>query len=111
MGKGQAGWHQDQENFFRGIGHGGERVGGKDGESEAFGEPFVFGLGGLEGIADQPTLENHGKDYRTNRGGTSGELDRRPGGEIVGAKSGCFLWPRAHALLKNTNGIKGIDTP
>ena len=77
MRKGQAGWYQDQEDFLRGIGHRGQCVGGKDGQSKAFGEPFVCGLSGLEGIADEPTLEKHGKDYRTNRRGASGEEARR----------------------------------
>ena len=62
-----------------------------------FGEPFVCGLGGLEGIADQPTLENHGKDYRTNRGGTRGELDLWRGGGNQ-SKSRRVLCGLAHTL-------------
>src|SRR4029077_7892474 len=56
---------QHQQDFFCGIGHGGDRVRGKNRECDSFRQPFVCCLSTFERIANQPTLQNHRRHYLT----------------------------------------------
>ena len=65
----------------------------------------MCGMGGLDGVADQPTLEDHGKDYRINMGGTRGEEALRPE-----AKDSVYMIGKPGHPVTYTSGIKGIDS-
>src|SRR6185436_3168192 len=56
--------HQNQQDFFRGVGYGRNRVRRKDRESDGFRQPLVCCLGAFEWVANQPTLHKHNDHYR-----------------------------------------------
>ena len=49
--------HEDEEDFFRRVGHGGQRVGGEYRERRGLGEPLVTGLGRGQRAPDHEFLE------------------------------------------------------
>ena len=63
----------------------------------------MFGLGSLDWIADKPTLEDHGEDYRTNSARTSGEE-----GLWVGAKDSVSHPSNTGSSVNNTSRIQGL---
>jgi hypothetical protein len=67
----------------------------------------VCGLSGLDGVADQPTLEDHGKDYRTNRWGTRGEegFALRAKGSEDSAASDLRLSGKLSIILARSRGL------
>ena len=52
-----AGDEQHAQDLLRGVGHGGERVGGEHGQRFDLGQPLVRGRGGRERRADQHALD------------------------------------------------------
>ncbi len=92
MGRGHAGQDEHEQDLFRRIRHGGERIGGEDGEGDALREPLVARLGQGHRPPDQPALQQAGVHGRRERGAPRWVRSCRPWARPPWRRS----WPRAH---------------
>src|SRR5688572_13291806 len=70
-------------------------------------------MGRLNGIADEPPLEKHGRDYRISTHGTREEEDLSPWGERLRSAFAALEFAVASGrwAMENPSAIKGIDSP